>query len=89
MTNETFVPGTDFDERIGQNIFVKWIKYRLWFAPYQRVLGNNLCHTGEWLELYLIRPRKSTVMTFPANETEAVDRGFKTYPGNLFKPLFY
>jgi len=73
MTGIRILKGNDNDERVGNNIFVKWIKYKMTFAPYLRVLGTNKCHTGEYLDLYLVRPRKGTNMPFPTTVEAAVD----------------
>ena len=45
-------------------------------------------HTGEWVEFYLIKPRKGDLAPFPLNELDAIRAGFKTRPSESFYQYF-
>lgn len=61
----------------------------LYPSLYNLPAQGQVPHTGEWVEFYLIKPRKGDLAPFPLNELDAIRAGFKTRPSGVFLPLFY
>lgn len=61
----------------------------LYPSLYNLPAQGQVPHTGEWVEFYLIKPRKGDLAPFPLNELDAIRAGFKTRPSGVFLPIFY